>query len=550
MRTFSTIQSRNDGRKLRAVAVALMTFGVFAPTTFVRAYDGVDAAGFQNGFRSDSAPVTEAPPAPRPSATATRNPDGSVTTREQPTDYSSEPIGHSEPGPGWDDYEAPPEDMSAPTINDDDPGNLAENAIAEPEEPDGNASCGDLERLSFEVTANEMKCPSFIRTIQNCKNGEYDPLLEAAEDNYISSNDSMSHAGATNASSASDMAGGDGVGAVQGQTAMQSPLLRSQAQAAACKSQADKADGIRKALRSAISTANGYCGGSPISENDLTDPDPTYFQEKCAAMLDEAGALSGQAGENADKLSEAAQEEGDPATPSDGDPTNTNGTETADTGGGGGDTSGGGGGAGDTSGGGDTTGGSGDTATNDSGDGGGFNPLALAPLAALPFLLGDDDEEETPPEVVEEDEEPECGEDEVLNDARTRCIATTDPPECEAEGMVRNESGVCVVADGSCGPNYYPNADFDSDVAESDENRSCLPRPLCATGEYFNVDVRSCVAKSCQEGETLNQNGDCEAAVVDGGDSQVAEDDRVLRSPVEGRGRRTSFDRGVSSFRR
>lgn len=131
--------------------------------------------------------------------------------------------------------------------------------------------------------------------------------------------------------------------------------------------------------------------------------------------------------------------------------------------------------------------------------------LAIAGLAAA-MMGGKDDEEppqQTPPE--EDDEEIECADGEVANEDGTACIADADAP-CEAEGMERNEAGVCVVADGRCNADQYP-----------DDQGVCIDKPTCEEGEYFNRDVRACIAKTCPTGQILQADGSCK----DDGDETI-----------------------------
>lgn len=141
--------------------------------------------------------------------------------------------------------------------------------------------------------------------------------------------------------------------------------------------------------------------------------------------------------------------------------------------------------------------------------------LAIAGIAAAMMGGGDDDEPQQQPGGTDDDDEDdiECADGEVPNEDGTACVADTDEP-CEGEGMERNELGVCVVADGRCTIDQYP-----------DDEGVCVDRPSCEEGEYFNVDVRSCVAKTCDAGQILSADGSC----VDDGDEtiQIADPDAI-----------------------
>lgn len=470
-----------------------------------------------------------------------------VTHEPTPFDIANQtanPNG-SESGATWDDFEPPP---SPP---DNTPGGSPNSDVPKMPDDSGEAEeapeitgCDDM---TGPLTTKSMtRCTATSANIRQCKS-EYDALVKTAENNYVSAQSSLANAGVKATGSSMSLSGGNSEGAQAAQNSMANPYAFAQDKGAKCSEQSAQAIDIRSAIERAVAAySSKKCPGEPVNVDDMYgDPSPSDLYEMCNKIVSESSALSGQSKENADKLENIKDKEGEPSADS---PTNTNG-DGSETAGGGGNPDGGSGadpnGAGDPAaptGPANTAGDGNNTAQSNEGEGG-FNPLALAPLAALPFLMGGDDDEETPAPVVEE-EELECKGDQVLNDKGNKCVDVLDPPECEAEGMVRNDSGVCVVADGECGGSNYPDAEG-----------NCVPKPICEVGEYFNVDERACIEKSCPEGQTLNQNGGCESAeeVCDAACAAARleeEENRVLRSPVQGRGERTSFESGVPSFRK
>ncbi len=93
-----------------------------------------------------------------------------------------------------------------------------------------------------------------------------------------------------------------------------------------------------------------------------------------------------------------------------------------------------------------------------------------------------------------------CDDGESFDYSKAACVADDDSNTCTT-GMVKNDAGVCVVSDGKCSEAEYP-----------DEDGVCIAKPTCADNEYFNTDYRSCLAKNCQIGETLQSDGTCKKA--------------------------------------
>ena len=91
--------------------------------------------------------------------------------------------------------------------------------------------------------------------------------------------------------------------------------------------------------------------------------------------------------------------------------------------------------------------------------------------------------------------------------------------ECPA-GTTAGEGGLCTVADERCEdtPGMYAT------------NDGCQSVPLCESGSYFDIELRSCKEKSCSVGLELQASGSC----VDPSDTDpiLAGEQEVIEDPI------------------